>query len=94
MSHNWVEPSKRPRAALRRAIVIIEDPTEALTTPNATTPQRPRHMVDEFVPEALVVALTMIVLDELGERPSQVVFAERDDPAQTLVLDRSPKRSA
>lgn len=46
-------------------------------------------MVDEFVPEALVVALTMIVLDGLGERPAQVVFAERDDPAQTLVLDRN-----
>jgi hypothetical protein len=29
----------------------------------------------------------MTVLDELGERPSQVVFAEQDDPAKTLVLE-------
>ena len=89
MSHNWAEPSKRPRGPLRRTIVTIEEPPEALTTPNATTSRRPQHVVDEFVPEALVVALTMIVLDELGERPPQVVFAERDDPAKTLVLDRS-----
>jgi hypothetical protein len=29
MSHNWAEPSKRPRDPLRRTIVIIEEPTDA-----------------------------------------------------------------
>jgi hypothetical protein len=37
MSHHWAEPVKRPRGPLRRTIVIIEEPTEAVTTPNATT---------------------------------------------------------
>ena len=29
MSHNWAEPSKRPRDPLHRTIVIIEEPTDS-----------------------------------------------------------------
>jgi hypothetical protein len=35
MSHSWAEPSKRPRGPC--TIVVIEEPTEAPTTPNATS---------------------------------------------------------
>ena len=42
---------------------------------------------DQPVVEALVVALEMVVLDELGDRESKVAFAERDQLAQALRLD-------
>jgi hypothetical protein len=41
-----------------------------------------------------VIALAVVMLDVLGDRPAQVTFAERDHAAETLVLDRSHKRSA
>jgi hypothetical protein len=43
--------------------------------------------VDEFVAESLVIPLPMVMLDELGDRPAEMTFTERDDPAQTFVLD-------
>ena len=60
----------------RRTVVIVEKPAEALPPANATTARRARLTVDECVPEALVVALAMVVRDEFGKRPSQVILAE------------------
>ena len=61
--------------ASRRAIVVVQQPAETLTTPNPTAADlHGRRAVDEFVPEALVIALAVIVLYELADRPSQVAL--------------------
>lgn len=53
---------------------------------------RPRHRLGtDDVAQALVVALGVIVVDELSEYATQVPLAEGDDVAQTLLLDRANK---
>ena len=46
------------------------------------------------VPQALVVALGVVVLHELAHDGGQVTLAERDDVAHALVLDRRNELSA
>ena len=48
-----------------------------------------RRALDQLVLKALVVALAVIVLEELRDRPAEMTFAERDHPVQALVLDRA-----
>ena len=85
------EPSLRS-ASLRRATTIIEEPAETLT------PANPADMVfrfgctlDQLVAQALVVALAVIVRDELRDCPAEMTFAEWDHSVQALVLDRAHK---
>ena len=67
-----VEPNRqsRRRDPLRRAIVIIEEPAETLATANPTSGPPQSHTVNEIVPEALVIVLTVVVFDELMDGSS------------------------
>ena len=87
------EPGRRVdhHASSRRASVIIEEPAKTLTTANAADLLHRGCAVDQFVTKALVIALTVVVLDELRDRPAEMTFAERDHPVQALVLDRAHK---
>ena len=70
-----------------RACVVIEKPAEALTTANPTGALDGRRAVNEFVAEALVIPLLVIMRHELGDRLTEMPVAERDHPLEALVLD-------
>lgn len=74
------------RASLRRATVIIEEPTEPRTSANAADISFPYGgTLDQFVLKPLVIALTVVVLDVFGHRSAEMTFAERDHAVQTLL---------
>jgi hypothetical protein len=60
-----------------------------LPTANATQALGRGRAIDEGVAEPLVIALRMIVLDELGKGSSQMALAEGDHTVETFSLDRS-----
>jgi hypothetical protein len=47
-----------------------------------------RDRVNQFIGEALMIALAMVVLDVLGDRAPEMALAERDDPIEAFLLDR------
>ena len=54
---------------------LIEEPSETRTRANpAAAALHRRRAVDKFIAEALVIALAMIVLNELPDGPSQVAL--------------------
>src|SRR5207237_9588193 len=79
------------RGKLRRAIVVAEKTTEALTAPDPFGAMLVASTIDEIVPEALVIAFAMIVEDVLGKRVTQVPLTERNETVQALFLDRANK---
>jgi len=59
----------------RGATVTIEESAKALASANATELLHRRHSIDPLVVQALVIPFTMVVLDELGDRPSETEFS-------------------
>jgi hypothetical protein len=45
--------------------------------------------VDKVVAQSLMIPLMMIVVDEFGERSSEVPLAKRNHPIETFLFDRS-----
>lgn len=45
--------------------------------------------MDQLVTKSLVVSFVMVVRDEVGERPPQVPFTERDHAIQAFLFDRA-----
>ena len=45
--------------------------------------------VDEYIPDALVVALAMVVLDEFVNRSAEATLPERNDPMEAFFFDRA-----
>jgi hypothetical protein len=67
-----------------------EDATEPLSSPDAAEGRgRIAGREGDDVAEALVVALGVVVLNELADDAAQMTFAERDDVSQALLLDRA-----
>jgi hypothetical protein len=58
LSQNWAERLKAPRNLSRRSAVRVEETTETLATVNAATIPLLLYIVDEFVPETLMVPLS------------------------------------
>jgi len=46
-----------------------------------------RHALNQFIREALVVPLKVVVLDELRDRLAKMTGAQWNHPVETLVLD-------
>src|SRR4051812_17833031 len=78
-----------PRASSGCPTVIIEESAEPLLTMNAADTLERECAFDQLVRKALMIPLTVIMLDVLGDRPAEVTFAERDHPIEALVLDRA-----
>ena len=74
MSHNWAEPSNRPSLLITPRGSSSGGAARALATTNPMGASHWRRTVDEFVAETLVMALAVIVLDKLADRPSQVAL--------------------
>ena len=77
----------REAIALRGTVVVTEKTTDALTPPNGARVMLASGTVNQVVAETLVIALVMIVRDELGERATEVPLTERNDAVQAFLFD-------
>ena len=68
-------------------IVILEQPAQSL--PNLNTPGfLRRHSADEFIPDALMGALLVVVNYVIGDGPDQRLSSQEDHLIEALRLDR------
>jgi hypothetical protein len=80
------------RAGLRGcAIVVTENPADALTPSNRARFRVGRRTVNQRVPDSLVIALDVIMGDELTNQATKMPLAERQDAIQAFLLDRAHK---
>ena len=73
--------------ALRRTVVVAEKATDALAPPNGAGVMLVADTVNQVVAETLMIALAMIVRDELGERTTEVPLTEKNDAVQAFLFD-------
>ena len=52
------------------------------------------NSLDKVIAQSLMIPLMMILVDEFGERPSDVPLAERNHPIETFSLIGRTKRAA
>src|SRR5712691_1474831 len=81
MSQNSAEPSRGP-------FVVIEEPTEPRATSDSSSGLPLIDAGDERVPQPLMIALVMIVIDEFRERLPKVPLADRNQPIETFLFNR------
>ena len=85
-------PAGAPELLCGGAVVITEQTAQSLTTSHL-----PVRTADAFfrfeqrVPEPLMVALSVIMMDELSDGTAQRLLTEEDHPLQALALDRQNK---
>ena len=85
-------PAGAPELLCGGAVVITEQTAQSLTTSHL-----PVRTADAFfrfeqrVPEPLMVALSVIMMDELSDGRAQRLLTEEDHPLQALALDRQNK---
>ena len=85
-------PTDAPELLCGVAVVIAEQAAQSLTTSHL-----PVRTADAFfrfeqrVPEPLMVALSVIMMDELSDGTAQRLLTEEDHPLQALALDRQNK---
>ena len=72
---------------LRRTIVVAEKATNALASPNAPAARLVADTVNQAVAETLMIAFTMIVDRELGERTTEVRLTQRNETVQAFLFD-------
>ncbi len=77
----------RRALVLRRAVVIVQKATHALTPPNEAGAMPVSDTVNEVVAETLMVPLAMVVDQELGDRLTEVPLTERKHAIQAFFLD-------
>src|SRR3989442_10907621 len=76
------------RLALRHTTVVIEKPANTLTSVNAAARVLHRwYALNQFIREALVIPLKVVMFDELRDRPAKMTGAQWNHPVETLVLD-------
>src|SRR5688572_19028344 len=75
-----------------RASVVVEKSSKTLTpaNPPAVIVHHPRR-INQFMSDALVIPLAVIVFDELADRSAKMTGTERDHPTEALMLDRAYK---
>src|SRR6266850_383628 len=90
MSHQRAEASNwASRALSRRTRVIVEESAQTLTPVDAADASLGGCALDQLVSEALVIPLTVVMLDELGDRPVEMTLTERDHQVEALLVDRT-----
>ena len=85
-------PTGAPELLCGVAVVIAEQAAQSLTTlhlPVGTADAFFRF--EQRVPEPLMVALSVIMTDELSDGTAQRLLTEEDHPLQALALDRQNK---
>src|SRR5262245_11580559 len=74
----------------RCAPVVVEQSTQALLSMDPTDAGR-RPVVDQRIFQTLMIPLVVVMLNELGDRSSEMPPAQRDHPVETLLFDRPHK---
>ena len=87
-----LRPACAPELLYGVAVVITEQAAQSLTTPHVAMETADAFFCfEQRVPEPLMVALSMIMMDELSDGPAQRLLTEEDHPIQALALDRQNK---
>jgi len=73
-------------ASLCRATIVVEQPAEPLAAANPAEISY-GNTLDQLVGQALVIPLSVVVLDVLSDHPAEMTTAEWDHPVQTLLFD-------
>jgi hypothetical protein len=71
-----------------RAVIIAEEPADPFSTSDHAVRVRRDRCFDQFVREALMVALGVVVLDVLGDDGAQMALTEEDDVVEAIISDR------
>jgi hypothetical protein len=82
MSHARVEPARR---VLRRSHVVVEEAAETLVPTNAANKTVRGRLLNQLVPQPLMVWLAVIVRDKLSDRATEMTLAERNQPIEALL---------
>src|SRR4029079_2437034 len=69
--------------------LVCAHPAETVTATAAAGSVVSVQAFYQFVGQALVIALPMVMLDEFVHGASEMALAQRDDPIQPLRFDRS-----
>ena len=90
--------SRHVRILRREAVVVAQDAAGGFATRDrcrgiGVLVRRSGDRGDQPVVEALMVALEMVVLDELRDREAEVALAKRNELVQALGFDRMPRRN-
>jgi hypothetical protein len=75
----------------RPTVVIAENPAGSLTSTNRTTRSSYDRTLDELVPDALMIPLSVIVVHELPHQAPKVPLPHRYDSIEAFCLDRPDK---
>jgi hypothetical protein len=70
-----------------RSRVVVQKAAESRTSTDATSTLA-RDGFKQFIAEALMIALAMVVLDVLGDRAPEMALAKRYDPIEAFLLNR------
>jgi hypothetical protein len=88
--HHSAEPKKADHShASSRSFVVVKQAAESRTPANPALASVRPDAIDQPISQPLMIALLMIVGDELCYRPSEVALANRNDPIETFLFDRS-----
>ena len=91
LNHSF-RPAGAPELLCGGTVVIAEQAAQSLTTSHL--PVRTANAFFRFeqrVPEPLMVALSVIMMDELSDGTAQRWLTEKERPLQALALDRQNK---
>ena len=93
-SNHWRRSrARRPAGLRRRATVVVQEAAEPLPALDrcsriGVVVGRREDRGEQPIVEALVIALEMVVRDELRDCEAKVALAERNELVQALFLDR------
>ena len=68
-------------------MIVAEEPAEPSSTSDVSVGRPKRFRCEELIVKSLVVALAVVMRDELCESPAQVGVAERHDTVQAFLLN-------
>ena len=74
--------------ALRGTVVIVQHATNPLAAANTPLAIRSPERLNQLVTDALMIPLSMVVGDELGNRASKMSLPQRNYARKALLLDR------
>ena len=77
------------RDLLRGTVVVVRQATYALVSANRSVDRRSPELLNQFVADALMVPLAIVVGHEVGNGAPKVALTERDHAIEALLFDRS-----
>jgi hypothetical protein len=88
----WAEGGPGWRRLSPRALVVIQQSTEPRTPTNPARASTKRALLNEPIPESLMIPFAMVVINTFLERPSEMALTEGHHPIEALVFDRPHER--